>query len=302
MAGITVTPDGTITNAQTAHPDPALSTDRVLRNLLDLEQFYVLSGNYFDLRQTDIQPWMRKKVTTWMYEVCEEKNCEPAVFACALNCMDRFLCTIHTTINRSQLQLLGASCMFIAAKLRNFFQLSASLLSDYTLNNVLINDILKWEKMILQVLKFDIACVTPHDLLPILAGHLPLSTDEQVQLTKRVQRLTSLCLSRDEDFQVARELPSMVAAGCMCAVLQDSPGLAWYNEHYIGEKISCAAGIDQDCLSRLTEAIQELVSKIETELNDDSHSDFENGTSTPQKPIRQPQPQTPTDVQDIRLF
>lgn len=43
---------------------------RVLKNLLQSEHFYIPECNYFDEVQHDIQPFMRKVVTTWMLEVC----------------------------------------------------------------------------------------------------------------------------------------------------------------------------------------------------------------------------------------
>lgn len=42
---------------------------RVLNNLLQTEHFYIPHCNYFVNVQHDIQPFMRKVVTTWMLEV-----------------------------------------------------------------------------------------------------------------------------------------------------------------------------------------------------------------------------------------
>jgi cyclin D2 len=42
---------------------------RVLQNLLDLEIVYTPTCNYFGTVQKDIQPFMRKVVSTWMLEV-----------------------------------------------------------------------------------------------------------------------------------------------------------------------------------------------------------------------------------------
>ena len=56
-------------------PDPALDLNpRVLANLLKNEENY-LSVNYFkNATQTDVKPWMRRMVTTWMLEVSSKKN------------------------------------------------------------------------------------------------------------------------------------------------------------------------------------------------------------------------------------
>lgn len=44
--------------------------DRVIENLLNDEKAYIPTVNYFEEVQTDVQPFMRKVVTTWMLEVC----------------------------------------------------------------------------------------------------------------------------------------------------------------------------------------------------------------------------------------
>jgi cyclin D2 len=44
---------------------------RVLQNLLDLELVYTPTCNYFGTVQKDIQPFMRKVVSTWMLEVSD---------------------------------------------------------------------------------------------------------------------------------------------------------------------------------------------------------------------------------------
>lgn len=43
--------------------------DRVLDNLLNSEFKYMPKFNYFNRVQTEVQPYMRKIVTTWMMEV-----------------------------------------------------------------------------------------------------------------------------------------------------------------------------------------------------------------------------------------
>ena len=50
--------------------DPVLlQDDRVLHNLLATEDRYLPSPTYFKCVQTDIEPFMRKMVATWMLEV-----------------------------------------------------------------------------------------------------------------------------------------------------------------------------------------------------------------------------------------
>ena len=90
-----------------AQPDPTLvEDDRVLINLIKNEHRYLPKyQNYFKTVQVEVKPHMRKIVSDWMLEVCQELCCPPEVFCLAMNLMDRFLA--KTRIEKSQLQLLG---------------------------------------------------------------------------------------------------------------------------------------------------------------------------------------------------
>lgn len=46
-----------------------LQDDRVLQNLLTIEERYLPQCSYFKCVQKDIQPYMRRMVATWMLEV-----------------------------------------------------------------------------------------------------------------------------------------------------------------------------------------------------------------------------------------
>lgn len=68
--------DGEMQRNQRTHPSPIALDDhfmnwdpRVLQNLLQLETSSVPGCDYFEHVQDDLQPYMRKVVTTWMLEV-----------------------------------------------------------------------------------------------------------------------------------------------------------------------------------------------------------------------------------------
>lgn len=63
-------------------------------------------------------------------KVCEEQVVEDQVLPLAINYMDRFLCVCK--IKRQQLQLLGATCLLIASKIRSTNILGIDLLCAYT--------------------------------------------------------------------------------------------------------------------------------------------------------------------------
>ena len=103
---------------------------RIVDNMLLLEKSTIPHCDYFATVQTDIKPFMRKLVTIWMLELCDEQRVEEQVFPLAINFMDRFLCVCN--ISRQQLQLLGATCLLVAAKIRQCHALPVDLLCAYT--------------------------------------------------------------------------------------------------------------------------------------------------------------------------
>ena len=99
-----------------AYKDRAILEDsRVLRNMLELEEFYMPSPNLYDEIQDEIRVHMRKIVTEWMLDVCLDSRCHVDVFLLATNIMDRFLATIR--LQKKQFQLLGAASIFLASKM-----------------------------------------------------------------------------------------------------------------------------------------------------------------------------------------
>ena len=62
------------------------------------------------------------------------------MFPLAVNLLDRFLSVVE--IRKSQLQLLGTACMFLASKLKETVPLTAEKLVIYTDNSVTLEELL----------------------------------------------------------------------------------------------------------------------------------------------------------------
>ncbi|KAG9352139.1 hypothetical protein JZ751_020552 [Albula glossodonta] len=178
-----------------AHQDPNLLNDRVLQTLLKAEDSYLPSANYFKCVQKEIVPYMRKIVATWMLEVCEEQKCEEEVFPLAMNYLDRFLSVEPT--KKTRLQLLGATCMFLASKMKETIPLTAEKLCIYTDNSIRPGELLQMELLALNKLKWDLASVTPHDFIEHFLSKLPISQDTKQILRKHAQTFVALPVARD---------------------------------------------------------------------------------------------------------
>jgi hypothetical protein len=63
-----------------AYPDPVLLNDeRVLQNLLQMEERYCPSSSYFKCVQKDLTPQMRTIVAEWMMEVSLKSLLSPII-------------------------------------------------------------------------------------------------------------------------------------------------------------------------------------------------------------------------------
>uniref|UniRef100_A0A8C3R8L0 Cyclin D3 n=1 Tax=Cyanoderma ruficeps TaxID=181631 RepID=A0A8C3R8L0_9PASS len=172
--------------------DPQLLGDRrVLQNLLSLEERYSPRVSYFQCVQRDIQPYMRKMLAFWMLEVCEEQKCEEEVFPLAMNYVDRYLSSV--AVQKNHLQLLGAVCMLLASKLRETMPLTVEKLCIYTDNSITPQELLHWELLVLEKLKWDLVSVIANDFLPHILHRLPLPAGKADLVKKHAQTFIALC-------------------------------------------------------------------------------------------------------------
>ena len=70
-------------------------------------------------RQPDLTHNMRSILVDWLQEVAEEYQLTMDTLALAVAYLDRFLSKM--SVSRSKLQLLGATCMYLAAKFEEIY-------------------------------------------------------------------------------------------------------------------------------------------------------------------------------------
>uniref|UniRef100_A0A8C0PSW3 G1/S-specific cyclin-D2 n=2 Tax=Canis lupus familiaris TaxID=9615 RepID=A0A8C0PSW3_CANLF len=270
-----------------------LYDDRVLQNLLTIEERYLPQCSYFKCVQKDIQPYMRRMVATWMLEVCEEQKCEEEVFPLAMNYLDRFLAGVPTP--KTHLQLLGAVCMFLASKLKETIPLTAEKLCIYTDNSIKPQELLEWELVVLGKLKWNLAAVTPHDFIEHILRKLPQPSEKLSLIRKHAQTFIALCAT---DFKFAMYPPSMIATGsvgaAICGLQQDEDVSSLTGDALV-DLLAKITNTDVDCLKACQEQIEVVLlnslQQFRQDQGDGSKSEDELDQAS-----------TPTDVRDIDLL
>lgn len=106
-----------------------------------------------------LQPRMRAILLDWLNEVCEVYKLHRETYYLALDYLDRYLST-NVIVSKTFLQLIGISCLFIAAKVEEIYPPKLSEFAYVTDGACSEEDILKQELVILSALKWQTCPIT----------------------------------------------------------------------------------------------------------------------------------------------
>lgn len=141
-------------------PLPVLSwgdTD-VWSNMVKKDGTYTHNKHFLLLHPT-LQPKMRTILIDWLLEVCEVYSLHRETFYLAQDFFDRFMLT-QIGINKSKLQLIGITALFIAAKLEEIYPPKLYEFAYVTDGACTDDEILSMELIMLKALKWELCPVT----------------------------------------------------------------------------------------------------------------------------------------------
>eukprot|EP00035_Acanthoeca_spectabilis_P021705 m.439778 g.439778 ORF g.439778 m.439778 type:complete len:438 (-) comp18417_c0_seq1:244-1557(-) len=123
------------------------------------EALYHPSAQYIE-RHPEMRPRMRSLLADWMMEVSEEFGLHRETYHIALNLVDRYL-SRATGEAKAILQLIGVSCLFIAAKVEEIYPPRLTKFAELTDGACTDEAILAKELEILQTLDWRLSPMTP---------------------------------------------------------------------------------------------------------------------------------------------
>ncbi|XP_059470628.1 G1/S-specific cyclin-D2-like [Neocloeon triangulifer] len=201
-----------------ASMDPVIFRDpRILDNMLANEAASVVSADYFATTQKDthVRPYMRADIVEWMMEVCDDLSCDTHVFPLAVKLLDMTLASI--TMQIDQLQLLGATCMHIASKLRSTKIISTkqcSFYSDHSFNTRAVN---LAEIIILSTLQWKTSFLTAADFLEHILARMTVPRGISNTIRKHAHAIVQICSTDAASIQMK---PSVIGSGAIVAAIE----------------------------------------------------------------------------------
>ncbi|KAL7639257.1 UNVERIFIED_CONTAM: hypothetical protein RMT77_009746 [Armadillidium vulgare] len=132
--------------------------DQVWNLMCRKDKVYQVDPNYLS-KHPALQWRMRAILLDWLTEVCEVYKLHRETYYLATAYIDRYLSQCSNT-PKSQLQLIGITCLFIAAKIEEIYPPKLSEFSYVTDGACTDEEILEYELIILKGLQWSLSPVT----------------------------------------------------------------------------------------------------------------------------------------------
>ena len=237
--------------------DPVVASDpRVVCHMLEDERMALeVLTDYCNTVQPELKPHMRKIVTDWMLEVCEDQEAGSEVFLLAVHYLDTFLST--TVIRKSQFQLVAASCLLLASKYVAVAPISGLQLVLYTDHSISLQELLHWELQVLASLRWQLGVPTTisflHQLVPRLASLSSLPPHLLATLTRHATTIATLAAT---EYALLLAPRSVIAAASLQAAFN---GLRLTNSDQLARELGTVVNCPLDMLARSTIALEAVL-------------------------------------------
>nr|XP_020461560.1 G1/S-specific cyclin-E1 [Monopterus albus]XP_020461561.1 G1/S-specific cyclin-E1 [Monopterus albus] len=135
------------------------SKDVVWRNMLAKDKTYTRDIHMME-KHPHLQPKMRAVLLDWLMEVSEVYKLHRETYHLAQDYFDRFMAT-QRNVFKSTLQLIGITCLFIAAKIEEMYPPKVYQFAYVTDDACTEDEILSMELIIMKELKWSLSPQTP---------------------------------------------------------------------------------------------------------------------------------------------
>lgn len=163
------------------------NTKELWNNLVAKEQSHSRNPLMMS-RHPNLQPRMRSILLNWLSEVSEVYQLHRETYYLALDYFDRYL-SVQNEVGKQQLQLVGITCLFIAAKIQEIYPPKVSDFAYVTDGACTEQQILTKELVILKSLAWNLNSMTVNSWLTIYLQMHTLLEKQKSKLTAAGQAL-----------------------------------------------------------------------------------------------------------------
>uniref|UniRef100_A0A3Q2X5U9 Cyclin E1 n=1 Tax=Haplochromis burtoni TaxID=8153 RepID=A0A3Q2X5U9_HAPBU len=183
-------------------PLPALcwaSKDAVWNNMLEKDKSYTRDVHMMD-KHPHLQPKMRSILLDWLMEVSEVYRLHRETYHLAQDYFDRFMATQRNVL-KSTLQLIGITCLFIAAKVEEMYPPKVHQFAYVTDEACTEDEILSMEIIVMKELNWSLSPQTPVSWLNVYMQVAYLKDADELLLPRypqatftHIAELLDLCM------------------------------------------------------------------------------------------------------------
>uniref|UniRef100_A0A915HPN4 Cyclin N-terminal domain-containing protein n=1 Tax=Romanomermis culicivorax TaxID=13658 RepID=A0A915HPN4_ROMCU len=147
-------------NGQTPLPHFEWADGNTVWNLMCWKDTAYHRNAYYLLQHPGINARMRSILLDWLNEVCQEYRLHRETFYLSIDFIDRYL-SKEKNVSKENLQLVGVTALFIAAKLEEIYPPKCSQFAEMTAGACTVEQIENQELIMLHSLQWSLCPITP---------------------------------------------------------------------------------------------------------------------------------------------